>query len=68
MKITRSLAIVVVAVVVVLASSALQAQTTRPQRLQLSTFFSDHMVLQRGADVPVWGTVVGGKIFEAPKS
>jgi sialate O-acetylesterase len=37
--------------------------TASPARAEVSvpSFFSDHMVLQRDADVPVWGWAEPGK-------
>ncbi len=51
--------------------TALPAQDEEPGKLEISALFSDHMVIQRGAAVPVWGwsdpiadvsaTIAGGK-------
>src|SRR5687767_5232262 len=58
MSLTRSL--VGVAIVVILVALPSRAQTTQPTRLQLSTFFSDHMVLQQNAPIPIWGRAGAG--------
>ena len=35
--------------------AALPAQDEKPGKLEVPTLFSDHMVIQRGVEVPVWG-------------
>ena len=53
----------VIALIIALAALPCRAQTaTAPaSRIQVSTFFSDHMVLQQNAPIPVWGRAGAGE-------
>src|SRR5687768_16127509 len=46
--------------VIALLALANQASAAEPKQLALASIFSDHMVLQRDLNAPVWGTAAPG--------